>query len=82
MKILEKIIDFFEDYNIIFLILLGMVFVAALVTRCTYTTSCKHCGYDYENDLFIAYFCGKGEKAAGELYDKLEKTGKYKYIQR
>ena len=34
----------------------------------------------HENDLFIAYFCGKGEKAAGELYDKLEKTGKYKCV--
>ena len=54
MNILEKIIDFYEEYNIIFLMLLAILFVAALVTRCTYTTSCKHCGYDYENDLIIA----------------------------
>ena len=54
MKIMDKIIDFFEEYYLIFLILLGMVFVAACVSRCTYTASCKHCGYDYENDLIIA----------------------------
>ena len=54
MKILDKIIDFFEENYMIFLILLGMVFVAALISRCTYTTSCKHCGYVYEDDLIIA----------------------------
>lgn len=54
MKILEKIIDFLEAYHIIILILFGMLFVAACVTRCTYTTSCKHCGYVYEDDLIIA----------------------------
>lgn len=54
MKILEKIIDFFEECNIYFIILLVVLFVTTCVTRCTYTASCKHCGYNYENDLIIA----------------------------